>query len=66
MVRVHSDLPFQVAASFSTCDFLPVFSSFIVLTATRKIGRVVAGVALSRESVNTICGVGAERGVFVP
>jgi hypothetical protein len=24
MVRVHSDLPFSVAATFSTCDFLPV------------------------------------------
>jgi hypothetical protein len=27
MVRVHSGLPFQVSASFSTCDFLPVFRS---------------------------------------
>jgi hypothetical protein len=25
MVRVHSGLPFQVSAPFSTCDFLPVF-----------------------------------------
>ena len=28
MVRVHSGLPFQVSASFSTCDFLPVFAFF--------------------------------------
>jgi hypothetical protein len=26
MVRVHSGLPFSVAATFSTCDFLPVFA----------------------------------------
>ena len=26
MVRVHSGLPFQVAAPFFTCDSLPVFS----------------------------------------
>jgi hypothetical protein len=25
MVRVHSGLPFQVAAPFSICDSLPVF-----------------------------------------
>jgi hypothetical protein len=25
MVRVHSGLPFQVVAPFSTCDFPPVF-----------------------------------------
>jgi hypothetical protein len=28
MVRVHSGLPFQVSASFSTCDFLPVLLFF--------------------------------------
>src|SRR5882724_4209178 len=34
MVRVHSGLPLQIPASFSTCDFLPVFSFFIVPAAT--------------------------------
>jgi hypothetical protein len=28
MVRVHSGLPFQVAAAFSTCDSLPVYLIF--------------------------------------
>jgi len=41
MVRVHSGLPFQVAAPFSTCDSLPVFDYLLhqprlIATAGRR------------------------------
>ncbi len=38
-VRVHSGLPFQVATSFSTCDFLPVFLPSRDIRSSRESSR---------------------------